>query len=69
MILFTESPYEKKMIQKPKDGKWDKSSSVFPALSAGYPYKRQFHCIGKLISQEKSPDNTVYDILSNYKGA
>ena len=40
MTLFTDSPYEKMMIRKPKDGKRDKSPPAsFPPRCAGCPYR------------------------------
>lgn len=40
MTLFTDSPYEKMMIQKPEDGKRDKSPPAsFPPRCAGCPYR------------------------------
>lgn len=40
MTLFTDSPYEKMMIQKPEDGKRDKSPPAsVPPRSAGCPYR------------------------------
>lgn len=40
MTLFTDSPYEKMMIQKPEDGKRDKSPPAsFSPRCAGCPYR------------------------------
>ena len=47
MTLFTDSPYEKMMIQKPEDGKRDKSPPAsFSPRCAGCPYRGQSPCIG-----------------------
>ena len=46
MTLFTDSPYEKIMIQKPEDGKRDKSPPAsFPRRCADCPYKGQSPCM------------------------
>ena len=40
MTLFTDSPYEKMMIQKPEDRKRDKSPPAsFSPRCAGCPYR------------------------------
>ena len=42
MTYFTESPYERMMIQKPENGKWEKSPPAsFPRRCKGCPYKGQ----------------------------
>ena len=37
MTLFTDSPYEKMMIQKPEDGKRDKSPPASSPTLRGLP--------------------------------
>ena len=55
MTLFTDSPYEKMMIQKPEDRKRDKSPPAsFSRRCAGCPYKGQSPCIGYCIKQISS---------------
>ena len=50
MTLFTDSPYEKMMIQKPEDRKRDKSPPAsFSPRCAGCPYRGQSPCIGYCI--------------------
>ena len=50
MTLFTGSPYEKMMIQKPAGGKWDKSPPAsFSPRCEGCPYRGQSPCIGYCI--------------------
>ena len=50
MTLFTDSPYEKMMIQKPEDGKRDKSPPAsFSPRCEGCPYRGQSPCIGYCI--------------------
>lgn len=52
MTLFTNSPYEKMMIQKPEDRKRDKSPPAsFSPRCAGCPYMGQSPCIGYCIKQ------------------
>lgn len=54
MTLFTDSPYEKIMIQKPEDGKRDKSPPAsFPPRCAGCgcSYKGQSPCIKDCIRE------------------
>ena len=48
MTLFTDSPYEKMMIQKPEDGKRDKSPPAsFPPRCAGCPYRVLYQKVRK----------------------
>ena len=50
MTLFTGSPYEKMMIQKPAGGKRDKSPPAsFSPRCEGCPYRGQSPCIGDCI--------------------
>ena len=60
MTLFTDSPYEKMMIQKPEDGKRDKSPPAsFSPRCAGCPYKGQSPCIGyciRKIEKDRQPE-------------
>lgn len=50
MTYFTDSPYERMMIQKPENGKRDKSSPAsFPRRCEGCPYKGQVPCVGYCI--------------------
>ena len=60
MTLFTNSPYEKMMIQKPGDQKRDKAPSAdIPPRCRGCPYLGQSPCIGyciRKIKGEKEPE-------------
>ena len=72
MTLFTDSPYEKMMIQKPEDGKRDKSPqkpedgkrdksppASFPPRCAGCPYRGQSPCIGyciRKLEKDRQPE-------------
>ena len=59
MTLFTDSPYEKMMIQKPEDGKRDKSPPAsFPPRCTGCPYKGQALCVGYCIKELKETKRT-----------
>lgn len=57
MTLFTDSPYEKMMIQKPDYGKRDKSPpGKFPPRCMGCPYKGQAPCVGYCIRKVKEKE-------------
>lgn len=59
MTLFTDSPYEKMMIQKPEDRKRDKSPPAScPPRCAGCPYRGQSPCIGYCIKELKETKRT-----------
>lgn len=54
MTYFTDSPYERMMIQKPENGKREKSPSAsFPRRCEACPYKGQAPCIGYCIRKIK----------------
>ena len=54
MTYFTDSPYERMMIQKPENGKREKSPPAsFPRRCEGCPYKGQAPCIGYCIRKIK----------------
>ena len=58
MTLFTDSPYEKMMIQKPEDRKRDKSPPAsVPPRCAGCPYRGQSPCIGYCIRKLEKHKN------------
>ena len=53
MTLFTDNPLERMMIQKPEDGKREKSPPAsFPPRCEGCPYKGQAPCIRKIKEHE-----------------
>lgn len=60
MTYFTDSPYERMMIQKPENGKRDKSPPVsFLRRCEGCPYKGQAPCVGyciRKIEKDKQPE-------------
>lgn len=60
MTLFTDSPYEKMMIQKPEDRKRDKSPPAsFPPRCAGCPNQGQSPCIGyciRKLEKDREPE-------------
>ena len=60
MTLFTDSPYEKMMIQKPEDRTRDKSPPAsFSPRCAGCPYRGQPPCIGyciRKIEKDRQPE-------------
>ena len=61
MTLFTDSLYEKMMIQKPEDGKRDKSPPAsFPPRCAGCPYRGQSPCIGYCIRKLENTNSKEY---------
>lgn len=52
MTLFTDSPFEKMMIQKPDYGKREKSPpELFSPRCTGCPYKGQSPCVGYCLKQ------------------
>lgn len=54
MTFFTDNPLERMMIQKPEDGKREKSPPAsFPRRCEGCPYKGQAPCIGYCIRKIK----------------
>ena len=54
MTYFTDSPYERMMIQKPENGKREKSPlASFSSRCEGCPYKGQAPCIGYCIKKIK----------------
>lgn len=60
MTYFTDSPYERMMIQKPENGKRDKSPPVsFLRRCEGCPYKGQASCVGyciRKIEKDRQPE-------------
>ena len=60
MTLFTNSPYEKMMIQKPGYQKRDKYPPAdVPPRCRGYPYLGQSPCIGyciRKLKDDKQPE-------------
>ena len=61
MTLFTDSPYEKMMIQKPEDRKRDKSPPAsFSPRCAGCPYRGQSPCIGYCIRKLENTNSKEY---------
>lgn len=61
MTLFTDSPYEKMMMQKPEDGKRDKSPPAScPPRCAGCPYRGQSPCIGYCIRKLENTNSKEY---------
>ena len=54
MTFFTDNPLERMMIQKPEDGKREKSPPAsFPPRCESFPYKGQAPCIGYCIRKIK----------------
>ena len=52
MTYFTDSPYERMMIQKPENGKREKSPPTsFPHRCEGCPYKGQDPYISGIVSE------------------
>ena len=60
MTLFTGSPEEKMMIQKPAGGKRDKSPAAsFSPRCEGCPYRGQSPCIGyciRKLEKDRQPE-------------
>ncbi len=59
MTLFTDSPFEKMMIQKPDYCKREKSPPELSSLRcAGCPYKGQSLCVGYCIRKLETKRQT-----------
>lgn len=53
MTFFTDSPFERMMIQKPDYGRRDDTPPRFPPKCDGCPYRGQSPCIGYCIRKIK----------------